>query len=705
MPEKKQSIFQPVLSELSTTTYSKQGVVDDSTAQAISAVGGTALAAHQGYQEAGLKAGIDKHINDFFTGIEAEQRIPGQSENVAQLAEQTAGLVSPEEDEALTSAKKDLAKLAIMRRTGAANPLQLRTRIEALTKQYISNMPGLADDFRRLARNELGDYSDRLKQIEVDEAAKASAGKDRAEVIKAAQKQATGFGIDTLSQPFSVWYPQLIEHNASVRTHGDAQRLRESNIIDKNRFLESNQWPAVAQGAALSYRTEASAIINLKKTADGREATAADKIAMLDALEAKQLLENGKWNPDAASASPKVTALNEAIKSTTAVYKQIADGTISNTEAQNRLNTLKAITESKIRETSGLGILMTASTLFPDSFTKGQIAQKAIPLIMNMHEKQLAEENPFGNPANRAASTTEAIPEYFKQLGTWAAGVNGSKEGTKNDAAGVLHAINTTLDTWKPNETTPAFDGLLGLVADPEINTFLSNHGTPELRAKLAVPIERFITDNVMSAFSGKYNTDTMRIVSTSTGGMYAQAKTNDPVVAEQVKVLNKNYLPRFEKYLKATAHLQETTNYSSGASSLISILDEKSKSAAVVEQRGLDASNYTKEDAGQLIKVIDAQGGSMFGGEATPETGALAGTKSLYIATPLDMLYGEDVNDFEVIIGHINSLAEGLYKTAPEVLDDLIAKLPHNKPWAIKARENAKRIKEGKKPQQEETK
>lgn len=584
------NIFQPETPDIGTPTFIQQGVVDKSAAQAITAVGGTALEAHKGYREAQLEIGIDKEIEQFFGGQEAESRIPGQAENVVSLAEQTAGLVSPEEDEALQSAKRDLSRLADMRARGAGSTLELKARVEALTKQYINNYPGMAKDFRQLARENLGDYSDRFALFDKEQKDAADLAKDEQKAWADREKHARRvYQIDT-NRPRSEWYPQYLASQGDARTHRELNLLRDTNTVESNLIIEDDErWGAYHQGEAINARTAFSGI------ADDDTLNADQKATNIQAIHSRLVADiNSRWMKGGA-VHPRVSALLTDLQSTADLYTKVASGEITAVSANNTVKARLDIAKSQLLDDPQIATAVAGSQLIENAYVDIRLAESVRIKMLGAVKAAARSGTAFSKPGSRTADEQGAVGGYFQLMKGWASAYNEAESKNPDEAKFIVDNIEATLDSWHRDETTPAFDGLLDMVADPDFNTFIAENGTPELKEKLSVPIQTFIMDNVSTAFQGKFDSSTMKIKVGEDGQMYVSA--TDPKVSGEVTNLNRNYAVRFNKFVKAEAHLQGTTNYKSAMEKLIPLITKGSEEVKKAELEAKVASRVSDED------------------------------------------------------------------------------------------------------------
>lgn len=181
-----ESIFQPQLTDISTPTYSRQGVVDTTTAQAISSAGATGIAAWQGYEDARVQGEVEGVVSEYFedklfeasvkeeSDLPIEQRLAGAAQQTKMLAEDGFG----DDDPAVKEMAGSLEKLGRAKEIGKIDELEFKARVQAAVKRGIDRMPGRADTFRKVANDVLGDNSARLGQLfarEKEEAAQRQA--------------------------------------------------------------------------------------------------------------------------------------------------------------------------------------------------------------------------------------------------------------------------------------------------------------------------------------------------------------------------------------------------------------------------------------------------------------------------------------------------------------------------------------------------
>lgn len=137
-------------------------------AAAIEFVGSQVIEAAKGLQKGSLQSDVDREIGNFFARreVEATGAVEQQAQRVSSMAEEfSADGLSPEEKKELTAASKELSRTAEIVRQGTGSQLELKARIEAKTKEYINRMPGLAQEFRAVASNELNDYASRISMV------------------------------------------------------------------------------------------------------------------------------------------------------------------------------------------------------------------------------------------------------------------------------------------------------------------------------------------------------------------------------------------------------------------------------------------------------------------------------------------------------------------------------------------------------------
>ena len=135
-------------------------------AEAIKAVGEGIVGTYSGLEQGALRDKITAEIEGFVQSDESSsqalQELPDAAVNEALLAEQTSADAEEARffaDPVVSEARQRTSKLSSAVQAGAMSSSQLKIRVQALTREYINRAPGLAQHFRRVASETLGDYA------------------------------------------------------------------------------------------------------------------------------------------------------------------------------------------------------------------------------------------------------------------------------------------------------------------------------------------------------------------------------------------------------------------------------------------------------------------------------------------------------------------------------------------------------------------
>lgn len=559
--------------ELKSAKFISEGVVDKSGAEMAEVIGGTILSGLEEYKKGRINYELEKERIDVEDAIKGFFADPLMAENVDMLSEQTSDAFTPEEDQALKDATDRLAQLRnAYNSTGTPiSDIELKARVESLTKNYINRYPGLANEFRTVAANELGDYATRISMIQ---AQRKAAQKDQGIDLEWAQKEAIKKGLDAYGDPFESWYPKLLEYNRDEQTTVVVKNLHERGIIKKQEILNRPDiWGPTTKTISRTYQAKVNAIIN-------SNADVATKSAQLEGVTLETLNEIGAYNP-AGTSDPKVTALSNNISEMKKLYQDLAKGVPQSEASKNRLAVLNNGIELGILQDPELSGVFMFNKLFGDSSFADLIKTDAdMTLFAGGMKRVMNGDYPVAQ-ANLSVNQLERdkqLTRFLRQL-QGAIGVAGdkSKKITAEDVTTINLTLRSLADGIGKEKTPAAYDGLIELMGSKDFIDYNQNFLPPDVTQKLVGEAETFITDSVVSGFSGLYDKDTMKLQTTSDGRFLVTTTSADPKVRQTVSQINRDFTPRLSTATRASAHVQGSTNYGAAAEKLSMILEDAS--------------------------------------------------------------------------------------------------------------------------------
>lgn len=571
--------------DIKSAKFISEGVVDKSGAMMAEAVGGTIMTGLEEYKKGKIDYELEKErveVEDAIKGFFAD---PLMGQNVDMLSEQTAGAFTPEEDQALQDAQGRLAQLRnAYNSTGTPiSDIELKARVESLTKNYINRFPGLANEFRTVAANELGDYATRVSMIQAQRDAEAKAKATGGVDWEWAMKEAIKAGVFDPTKPREVWFNDLIKYNWDDTVTKATKNHQERGIISKQETVNDPQrWIPYTRTTARSFQARANAIVS---GAGG----AAQKLASLEALSLEILPEIDSHNPSGTS-DPKVTAFHTAISNMKTIYQDIAQGKPQSEASKNQLSMLNNSIELGLLQDPEIGGLIVSNRIFGDvAFADLLKTDQDMQVFYGTMKRVMSGDFPVAQtirPEDQRQRDVK-LTGFMRQLqkAVQVASTPGKKI-TQEDVISVNLALGA-LANGMPNEKTPAaYDGVLQLMSSPEWMDYSKNFLDPAVSAKLAQHAETFITDSVVTGFSGLYDSDTMKLQNTTDGRFFVTTSSTDPKVHKSVEQINRDFAPRLSAAARASAHTQGTTNYGDVGGKFSLILEDTSKQQKIARKQ-----------------------------------------------------------------------------------------------------------------------
>ena len=231
--------------------------VDKSEATTIEAMGNAVVEGIRGHQLNQLEGNVNEAIDEFYQSNSAEgaadrasameDATVGVEESGAEL--RTESLMGEEAaelglapTEALPAAAMQYAKsmntLKTAQSQGRITTDQLKVKVEALTRQAITSMPGMAGDFRTLGAQTLGDHSSAIGVFESNEKAAAKQAADRSKAIQKMWVEGGGEPWKDATAPENMARLQTIHLIAAdAQTAAlQAQVLKDRGVIKKDLY-------------------------------------------------------------------------------------------------------------------------------------------------------------------------------------------------------------------------------------------------------------------------------------------------------------------------------------------------------------------------------------------------------------------------------------------------------------------------------------
>jgi len=551
--------------DTSAASFVQRGVVDTSGAEQIKMLGGFVQEQIAAYEGSQVEAGTEQLVRDYFTQAELEGSIAGQHQVVDMMSQQTEGLLSPEEDTALEAAKADMQRLrgAYAEGGGRISELELKARVETLTKNHINRFPGLADRFRGIATNELGDYASRIKMIEGARAAEAKQGSD---MMEWAQKEAVKQGIN----PFTDvdWFPKMLKNNNDSQITQVTKNLRDRGQIRKEMVLnDPDAWIPVTRSTVRGFQTQMNEVIQ-------SGAPLAEQLMGLERIAATIQTDIAQWNPP-GSSDPKVGNFLKVITDMKESYRGLITGKTPADAAQAKLDGHLATVELGLLNDPDVGGVLLANKLFDKTLPQLIASDLGIKPYITAVQRVIKGDYPFPVVYSQAEtkSRDQNVKSFFSTLKSQFGIATKDKDINASDVKIVNDSISSLLDGIHKEKSSAAYDGLVDLIADENFVEYQSKFVPVDLTGKMSGPINTYITDSVMEAFTGKFDPTTMTLTATQDGRLVVT--TTNPEAQRDVSIINRDYMPRFTKYVKASVHLQGSKNYQDAATKFGFILNE----------------------------------------------------------------------------------------------------------------------------------
>ena len=698
MAENKSTIFGPQLGETPVSVHVDQGfipkgVVDNSTAQDIEFYGNLATEAHKGYQVASLQVDIQNEVDDFVTGYGASEKLNEPGGAIDTLGTQE-GIArdnpdhTPEEKDALEAARVEVRRLARAKVQGAATPLQLRIRLETMTKQAINNMPGLAREFRAMANAELGDVGGVIADIESKERAKEKAAKSGADMMNAFTKKAWSVGVDTRKPG---WEEKTFQRLAAKQSHEVAKNAVESGLIEQKALLNN---PEHQKNSMLTYTGLAGGSMKqiLENTEIQGNITEISKRISIVANNQRAAAQ-ADFTSDDGVVSPAGKLIVQAITDQEELYTSVATGKLTLDEARNRQEARQIQAVASLTDTDAALLMYATMKSLGPGFDQLQIQAEFNKHYTN-HLAMLKMGANSGNPLNAARDSGDKR-NFFGTLINWAKSKTEAGEITDTpEGQDILTIVNNTLKNWVPSESVEGYDGLMSLASSKHFSDFLAVQDPSGDTKKRMLKISgNYIKKSVKTAFHAQFDYKTMEIGVAPDGSATVVAKEGgDEDVLDAVRKINASTITRFNTYNRANATLRGKTLEEVNKQMLLGMnhsvevkeTTDKYGGEGATQNGKIKASEVTRADAEKLLRpvlgdIVDQDGKKIEGASALDFN--VGPNASIYIPGIMDMFYGEDVDDW-AIIGDV--ITNDLRRAAPSQIADIIRSLPQM-PWVIK--------------------
>ena len=568
--------------------------VNTGPAEAIKAVGDGIVGTYSGLEQGALRdkitAEIEGYIQTDESSAQALQELPDAAVNEALLAEQT----SADEEEArffadpvVSEARQRTSKLSSAVKAGSMSSSELKVRVQALTREYINRAPGLAQHFRRVASETLGDYDAVIDSV----ADQAKAQKKSTEFVrKQTYSQAQKLHID-ITQPYSVITQQVNEIIPHVQRADEV--ARQVALMEGDKKLQDNtRRDGFASFSKGRYHVAVGQAAGIAQGEGSKE----QKIHALNQLKGNyaQLMGDFAGNsmkPDEVSGriAPAIAQIDEYIKVVNnerelglvqrenQLAMQIAESDYFNKDPRARemavlvkqwgikidasnVKGMIGTLEQVVRVINGGSVLDTSSPKTPEGrekiknyykaasdiledFTKNPDTKVTADDMNNIMQGPIRQFDPF----KMSNEELDGLMNFMSRNDAVAA-VNKLSEQDRIDTLQPMAAQFDRFleDRWAPNLNKDIEDVLSSRLGRTPTCRGLNQRQAGEARGFISAPT---VDDNGRMVFSASEEASSL-------------PTSEQRKLLQGINTLNSRYASRFNTLVKARAHLEGSTEY-----------------------------------------------------------------------------------------------------------------------------------------------
>ena len=597
--------------DMGAASYSSPGVRDvgkEAFANLLVKAGGAAWEANVQSKIGTTQAGVEEEIKAFTQQATRKNQsvIEAQGELVdAQLdavfGDETGMPPSAEEVKRLDEAKTQLAKVKRARANGIISESEMRAKIDTITRQGISLMPGRTQEFIAAKRESLGLYEGDImlerERQSVLEAAASGQAKTEAAQLDYVYKQAVEItGYPTVDADGRVIPKQeYLRMTATLNQDiGFDKAVRKGTALDQVAAMENPEtFDKIANSRLATINAQAQAIMTVEADpVSGEPLSIEQKLLELDRAKQLQLLELSR-DYQGAVETPQYKALVSAVTDRFDLLKANIDGST----ASNYSNNLVSSSNNKMTLAIMNDPVLSKFAIIKQAAGDGAIARLALPDIKNLMDatNRMMEGVSFGTPGSAASKQRQAVAVLAARSvtnelvgGNWAT-------ADKQDGINMLNGYFSNVDISEPATLNKVAD-YLASEDTFEVVKDLDPNAIANMRSTMA----DYLTDSMLSAFSGLYDTRKVNM-SVSGSGIAFYNKDGQSTPKEMARLQATAAL--FNKMAKGMAHLQGSKNYEGTFEALGDVINNigESNTLSAVEAEKKNAADW-KEFKGWLI-------------------------------------------------------------------------------------------------------
>lgn len=554
------------------TSFAPQKYVNDYS-DLVKFGGEMAIDAYKGYKEAEAETEIEGTLKDYFDGQIADAAIPGATADKvnAELRmndnygdDRDPGEYSESDEQTLKEATDNLHQLARLKQRGAKSSTELNVKVEALVRKYINQVPGLATEFRNIAKNTLGDSEATLNRLISQEKSEAVIAKEQRMAYNNLLANANKEGFTGTDREKIL---QLAEWNQEKHLVARQKLLLERDENAAKALTTRDGWGTFSKVTSRNLTSALTAAVNNPANSSIDRKLVAIQLVMSDIAGTV----SGQLG-NTAGGKELLSGLN-AIRD---VYVGMANGSIPAEAANNMVTYVTKTIEAKLWSNPELARDLIVLKFAGNTLTANTAAARVVKGlesisvdVENLTVTQLAAT--AGGPPAFGPGTTEAQKALVRKLTAdntlsyiKAYGKETSPEFTAAHKRFMSSMINS-IENWEESAGVEAMDALVKTTADESMVNFLALYDTDgRYREQAKLMVQSFIGKSIDSRMKEKFDSSTMEIRPASDGTSRVFSLSNNPTkeTTKQIQVLNESYMPRLNSYFRAYEHLNGGTDY-----------------------------------------------------------------------------------------------------------------------------------------------
>ena len=540
--------------------------------------GEMAIDAYKGYKEAEAETEIEGTLKDYFDGQIADAAIPGAAADKvnAELRmndnygdDRDPGEYSESDEQTLKEATDNLHQLARLKQRGAKNSTELNVKVEALVRKYINQVPGLATEFRNIAKNTLGDSSATLNRLISQEKSEAEIAKEQRKIYNANLQAARVAGFD--GPPQEALYRLNLERQQIQRSVALDRAVTNDRLLAE-RLTQQPEWSTKVSATFATARTTIQAI-NDNPELDDRTKS----IRIIGALQ-EQIAAIGSTYGYTEAGKSLVTSMEAMAK----IYEGFRDGSIPAEKVKNSVawlensNRLRLLSDPAIA--GQLAFMAAGGAGIALEIASQEVRDHVSTLNWNV---QTVAYGLYAGQTNRPPGVSKKEYGQGSALFLGAMSKHISQNVNSDDPAviegnkWVMSKLSKAVDSWKASDGAEVMDAFIKNTANADIIPFLEKYDPDGEFAKKALLISgEFIAVNIKDRIDQKFDSNTMKITYAQDGTARVEALGTQPSdVIKVIKNLQENYIPRINNYIRTFQHMNGGVDYGKTARTFYSQL------------------------------------------------------------------------------------------------------------------------------------